>query len=179
MGVTDVLKQAGFKPEKSTVGDKPILKGIYKVMFVDGEVGKENEYGQSYIAKFKITEKLSGNDSRSTFPEFVGFFGIDEATAMNPKKGIKKLINGFCSVGININVESDEAMYEAFNSQKGSAELFVSGYKKRAVKNIGTKENPEWVENPDADAKQDFAFMTEKNAKKEADKQIKKDGHPL
>jgi len=36
-----------------------------------------------------------------------------------------------------------------------------------------------WVANPDADDRQDFAFMTAKNAEKEAAKQIKKDGHPL
>ncbi len=179
MGVTDLLKQAGFKPEKSSVGDRPILKGVYKAMFVEGKLNEPNEYGHSYAAKFKVTETLSGTDSRASFPEFVGFYGVDEANADNAKKGIKKLINGFFSVGLNVDLSSDEAMYSSFDNLKGSAEVYLSGYKKRAVKNIGTKQTPEWVENPEAEAKQDFAFMTEVNAKKEAAKQIKKAGHPL
>lgn len=175
MGITDILKEGGFKPEKSTVGDKPILKGVYKVMFVEGKVNEPNQYGQSYTAKFKITERLSGSESRSTFPEFTGFFAIDEANALSAKKGIKKLINGFFSVGITLDTSSDEALYASLDAQKGSAELYVSGYKKRAMKQV----DGEWVPNEDADAKQDFAFLTEKNAHKEAEKQIKKDGHPL
>ena len=35
-------------------------------------------------------------------------------------------------------------------------------------------ENDQWVVNEDADAKQDFAFMTQKNAEKEAAKLGKK-----
>lgn len=175
MGVSDILKQGGYKPEKSSVGDRPILKGIYKVMFVDGKVNEPNQYGQSYTAKFKVTEKLSGVDSRSTFPEFVGFFAIDEANANSAKKGIKKLLNGFFSVGITIDTSSDEAIYSSLDAQKGSAELYVSGYKKRAMKQV----DGEWVPNEDAEVRQDFAFLTEKNAVKEAEKQIKKDGHPL
>ena len=176
MGVTDILKAGGFVPEKSTVGDKPILKGVYKVMFVEGKVNEPNQYGQSYTAKFKVIETLCGTDSRSSFPEFTGFFAIDEANAMSAKKGIKKLLNGFCSVGVTINTSSDELMYASFDAQKGSAELYVSGYKKKAMKQDGAGG---WVENTEADAKQDFAFMTEKNAKKEAEKVKAKQGHPL
>lgn len=176
MGITDILKASGFVPEKSTVGDKPILKGIYKVMFVDGKLNEPNQYGHSYTAKFKVTETLAGNDSRSSFPEFVGFFAVDESNAMSAKRGIKKLLNGFCSVGISIDTSSDEAMFASLDAQKGSAELYVSGYKKKAMKQDGAGG---WIENTEADAKQDFAFMTEKNAKKEAEKVKAKQGHQL
>ena len=179
MSVTGVLQQAGFKPEKSSIGDKPILKGVYKVMFVDGKKNEPNQYGESYSAAFKVTEVLAGADSRSAFPEFKGFFAIDEKNAMSAKKGIKKLLNGFFSVGIKIDTSSDEAMYESFDAQKGVAELYVSGYKKKSMKNTGTEDAPVWIENEDAEAKQDFAFMTEKNALKEAEKMKKKQGHPL
>lgn len=175
MGVSDILKAGGFKAEKSTVGDRPILKGIYKVVFVDGKKEEPNEYGQSYSASFKVVDKLSGTDSRSSFPEFKGFFGIDEKNALSAKRGIKKLLNGFFSVGITIDTSSDEAMFASFDNQKGSAELYVSGYKKKAMKQV----DGEWVPNEDAEARQDFAFMTKANAEKEAAKQIKKDGHPL
>ena len=175
MGVTDVLKAAGFVPEKSTVGDKPILKGVYKVMFVEGALKEPNQYGQSYNAKFKVIETLAGNESRSSFPEFSGFYGVDEATAANAKKGIKKLINGFFSVGLKIDTSSDDALYISLDSHKGSAELYVSGYKKKAMKQV----DGNWVENEDAEARQDFAFMTKANAEKEAKKLQAKAGHPL
>ena len=176
MGVTDVMKKAGYVPEKSTVGDKPILKGVYKVMFIEGKLNEPNQYGQSYTAKFKVTERLSGIDSRSAFPEFVGFFAVDDENAMSAKKGIKKLLNGFMSVGITIKTDTDDSMYASLDEQRGSAELYVSGYKKKAMKQDASGA---WVANEEADAKQDFAFMTEKNAKKEAEKEIKKAGHPL
>lgn len=175
MGVTDILKSAGYVPEKSTVGDRPILKGVYKVMFVDGKKEEPNQYGQSYSAAFKVVERLAGTDSRSSFPEFKGFFGIDEANASSAKKGIKKLINGFFSVGIQLDLSSDESLYTSLDAKKGSAELYVTGYKKRAMKQV----DGEWVENTEAEARQDFAFMTKVNAEKEAAKQIKKAGHPL
>lgn len=175
MGVTDVLKAAGFKPEASTIGDKPILKGIYKALFVEGAKQEPNQYGESYMAKFKVIETLAGNDSRSSFPEFTGFFAVDEANAGNAKKGIKKLINGFFSVGKTLDLSSDAALYASLDALKGSAEVYVSGYKKRAMKQV----DGEWVENTEADAKQDFSFMTESNAKKESEKIKKKQGHPL
>ena len=176
MGVTDTLKAHGFVPEKSTVGDKPILKGIYKVMFVDGKLNEPNQYGQSYTAKFKIVDKLSGHDSRSQFPEFVGFFAVDEENALSGKKGIKKLINGFFSVGVKVDVSTDEKLYESLDSLKGSAEVYVVGYKKKAFKK---DESGSFVVNEEADPKQDFAFMTEKNAMKEAEKIKLAQGHPL
>ncbi len=176
MGISDILKQGGFKQEKSTVGDKPILKGVYKAMFVEGKLNELNQYGQSYTAKFKVTEKLSGMDSFSQFPEFVGFFAVDEANALSAKKGIKKLLNGFFSVGINIDSSTDEALYSSLDAQKGSAIVYITGYKKSPKKK---DESGNWVANPDADDKQDFAFMTEKNAVKEASKQTKAAGHPL
>ena len=176
MGVSDILKAAGFVAEKSTVGDKPILKGVYKVVFVDGKLNDPNDYGQSYTAKFKVIECLAGTDSRSQFPEFVGFFGVDEKSAMSAKKGIKKLLNGFCSVGITVDTSSDEKLYAGLDALKGSAEVYVSGYKKKSMKK---DENDQWVENTEAEAKQDFAFLTEKNAKKEAEKIVAKQGHPL
>jgi hypothetical protein len=176
MGVSDILKAGGFTPEKSAVGDKPILKGVYKAMFVEGKVNEPNQYGQSYTAKFKITERLSGSESRSSFPEFVGFYAIDEANALSAKKGIKKLINGFFSVGKSVDTSSDEALYTSLDALKGSAEVFITGYKKKAMKQ---DDGGNWVPNEEADAKQDFAFLTASNAQKEAEKQAKTAGHPL
>jgi basic membrane lipoprotein Med (substrate-binding protein (PBP1-ABC) superfamily) len=123
------------------------------------------------MAKFKVIETLAGNESRSSFPEFAGFYAIDEANALNAKKGIKKLINGLFSVGAKVDTSSDEALYASLDALKGSCEVYISGYKKKSMKK---DENEQWVENLEAEAKQDFAFLTEANAKKEATKVQKK-----
>lgn len=175
MSITGALKAAGYVPEKSTVGDKPILKGIYKAMLVEVKLNEPNQYGHSIAASFKSTEKLSGMDSRSQFPEFRGFYAIDEENAGSAKKGIKKLLNGLFSAGHNVDTSSDEALMASLQSLVGSAEVWVSAYKKRSMKQV----DGEWVVNDEADAKQDFAFMTQKNAEKEAAKEVKKAGHPL
>lgn len=179
MEISEALKSGGFKAEKSTAGDKQILKGVYKCMFVDFQNQPEGKYGPQLMAKFQITEKLSGMDSRSTFPQFTGYYSTDAEKALSKRSGIAKLLNGFFSVGITVETSSDEKLMESLSNLKGSAEVYISGYKKSPKKNTGTKENPEWVDNPDGEDKQDFTFMTQKNAEREAAKQIKKDGHPL
>lgn len=176
MGISDVLKQAGYTPEKSTAGDKPVLKGIYKAMFVDFKNEPDGKFGPQIMAKFQITEKLSGMDSRSTFPQFTGYYKTDEKNASSKRGGIAKLLNGFFSVGVNVDTSSDEALIESLTSLKGSAEVYISAYKKSPRKR---NEQGEWVDNPDGDVKQDFTFMTQKNAEREAAKEIKKAGHPL
>jgi hypothetical protein len=176
MGISDLLKQAGYTPEKSTIGDKPIMKGIYKAMFVDWKVQEDKGYGESIRADFKITEKLSGSDSHSQFPEFVGFFNTSAEKINSKKNGLAKLLNGFFSVGINVDSSTDEALASSLNEKKGSAEVYIKGYKKDP-KMKDSEGN--WVDNPDGSPKQDFCFLTFSNAKKEAEKEIKKQGHPL
>lgn len=170
MGVSDILKGAGFKAEKSTEGDKPVLKGVYKALFVEGKLAEPNQYGHSYVAKFKIVETLSGKESKSGFPEFAGFYDVADKAA-DKKKGIAKLLNGFFSVGINVDSSTDEALYESLDSLKGSAEVYVKAFEKKPRKQ---DEEGNWVDNPDGVIKQDFSFMTALNATKEAEKQSKK-----
>lgn len=176
MGISDLLKASGYQPEKSSVGDKPILKGIYKCMFADWKVQEDKGYGESIRADFKVTEKLCGSDTYSQFPEFVGFFNTSAEKIGSKKNGLAKLLNGFFSVGISIDSSTDEALAESLNNKKGSAEVYIKGYKKEPKMKDA---NGEWVDNPDASPRQDFCFLTEKNAKKEAEKEIKKAGHPL
>lgn len=170
MGVSDILKSAGFKQEKSTEGDKPVLKGVYKVLFVEGKLGEANQYGHSYIAKFKVIETLAGKESKSAFPEFAGFYDIAEKAA-DKKKGIAKLLNGFFSVGINVDSSTDEKLYESLDSLKGSAEVYVKAFEKKPRKQDA---EGNWVDNPEGVIKQDFSFMTAVNAEKEAVKQNSK-----
>lgn len=172
MSIAEALKASGYKPEKSTAGDKPILKGVYKAMLTDIKKNEPNQYGQSISASFKITEKLSGMDSKSQFAEFRGFYAIDPENIGSAKKGLKKLLNGLFSVGISVDTSTDEALMESLQSQVGVAEVYITAYKKKAMKQV----NGEWVANEDADPKQEFTFMTQKNAENEAKKQnAKKD----
>jgi len=172
MGITENLKAAGYVQEKSTEGDRPILKGIYKVMFVEGKLQEPNQYGHSYLAKFKIVETLSGKESKSAFPEFAGFYDVAEKAA-DDKKGIAKLLNGFFSVGIKVDTSSDDALYASLAEQVGSAELYVKGFEKKAWKKL---DDGSFVENPEGTVKQDFNFMVKEKAEKQS---VVKNGHPL
>ena len=176
MGIVDLLKNAGYTPEKSTAGDKPVLKGIYKCLFVDFKNEPEGKYGSQLMAKFQIVEKMSGMDSRSQFPQFTGYYKTDEAGAASKRNGIAKLLNGFFSVGKNVDTTSDMTLIDSLEAMKGSAEVYISAYKKNPRKQ---DDSGAWVDNPDGEVKQDFSFMTQVNAEREAAKQIKKDGHPL
>jgi hypothetical protein len=175
MGITDILKQAGYKPEKSTVGDKPIMKGVFKCLFVDWAREEDKGYGEQVSGQFKIIETLAGSDSRSTFPEFRGYYKTSVEAISSKRNGLAKLLNGFFSVGKNVDTSSDEALADSLNDLKGSAEVYIKGYDEKPRK----KEGDAWVDDPDGALRQGFTFLTEKNALKEAEKMKKKQGHPL
>lgn len=175
MSITGALKAGGFKPEVSTAGDKPIFEGVYKAMFTEWKDEPEGKFGPQLMAAFKITETLAGRDSSSAFPEFRDYYKTDEEGATSKRNGIAKLVNGFFSVGKNIDQSSDEAFFESLNGLVGTAEVYIKGYKKQPMK----QEGDEWTEDTSKSPRQAFTFMTEKNALKEADKAKKKQGHPL
>lgn len=175
MSMSKYLQESGYTQAKSTAGDKPILKGVYKCLFVDFENQPDGKFGPQLMAKFKVVEKLAGSDSRASFPEFTGYYKADEKNAASLRSGVAKLFNGFFSVGLSVDTTSDDTIVESLGNLKGSAEVFIKGYEKQPKKQV----DGEWVENPDGEVKQDFTFYTEKNAGKEAEKMIKKAGHPL
>jgi len=175
MGITDSLKAAGWVPEKSTVGDRQIMKGIFKCLFVDWKQEEDKGYGVQISGQFKIVETLVGTDSRSSFPEFRGYYKTEGEASGSKRNGLAKLLNGFFSVGKNVDTSTDEAFVESLNGLKGSAEVYIKGYEEKPRKQVdGT-----WVEDEGGDLKQGFTFLTEKNALKEAEKIKKKQGHPL
>lgn len=164
MNATEALKAAGFKPEKSTVGDKIILKGIYKAtMFKVAEM-EDKGYGPSIYAQFKIQEVLSGDTSYSQYPEFAGYFNTAPDKIGNKSNGLAKLINGLFSAGHEVNTDN---VVDSLSALLGS-EVYINGYRKEPMRKVeGTEE---WEENPDGVAKQAFAFMTKDNAEKKAKK---------
>lgn len=178
MSITSALKDAGFVPEKSTVGDKIILTGIYKCLFVDYKNEPDGKFGPQLMAKFQITERLSGSDSHSTFPQFTDYYKTDAENVGNKRKGLGKLIDGFLSIGKVVDQSSDEAMFTSLDSLKGSAEVFLKASVREPVKEE-PKGSGNWVANPDGEDKQQFSFLTEKNALKLSTKEIAKAGHPL
>lgn len=162
MNVTDALKNAGYEVEKSTVGDKPIFAGTYKATLFDVALMEDKGYGQSIYAQFKVQETLEGISSHSKFPEFKGYFSLAPESIASKRKGLAKLLNGLFSVGVEVDASD---VVQSLISLKGTV-VFLSGFAKEPRKNIGTKEVPNWVDDPDGEVKQDFAFLTEKNAMK-------------
>lgn len=177
MSITGTLKDAGFKLEKSTLGDKPIYEGIYKCLFQAYKHAEDpNGYGLAIPADFKIVETLAGRGSASAFAEFRGFFAADDKNASSKRNGVAKLLNGFFSVGKAIDTSSDEALYAGLDSLVGSCEVYIKGFVdyKNTQQPDGT-----WKKDKEGDRKQGWSFLTEKNALKEAEKMKKKQGHPL
>jgi len=155
MGLAEMLKEAGFTRELSTAGERFILEGVYKAVFVDCAAMEDKGYGTSVYAQFKISEVLSGTQSNSQYPEFKAYFDTSPEKIASKKKGLAKLINGLFSNGT-------EADADNLADSKG-AEVYISAFKDKTWK----KEGEEFVEVEGA-FKQGFAFMTEKNAVKKA-----------
>lgn len=168
MSISEALKEAGFKVEKSTAGEAPIYEGTYKAVLTEVGENKESQFGGTQIyCAFKISETLCGRDSNSQYPEFKGYFRTDAERAASKRNGIAKVLNGLFSV----NIEADPDNLEA---QKG-AEVFISGYKqKKMVKNDdGTFSEVE------GEFKQGWTFMTENNALKAVKKAEAKGDAPF
>lgn len=158
MNVTEALKAAGFKPEKSTAGDKPIFVGTYKATLFDVAKMEDKGYGESIYAQFKIQETLEGRSSASQFPEFKDYYSLAPDKIASKRKGLAKLINGLFSVGVEVDTNN---LVESLTNLKGTA-VFISGYAQEPRKQV----DGQWVDDPDGDTKQGFTFLTEKNAMK-------------
>ena len=165
MSITDALKD--YVPEKSTVGERPIYKGVYKVSFFDVAYMADNGYGDSIYAQFKIDEDgvLSGDKTFSKFPEFKPYFGCSPEKINNKKSGLAKLLDGFFSVGVDVDKSSDEKLMESLTSLKGTT-MYINAWKAKKQK----KDGDNWIEDPDGGSVQKFVFMTEKNALAKAKK---------
>lgn len=169
MGLVDNLKKAGFKAERSTIGAKPILEGVYRATLVEVAKMEDKGYGESIYAQFKVAEVLAGRESNSQFPEFKAYYSVAPDKIASKRNGLAKLINGLFSVGCEVSGETDEALMASLEAAKGTV-CYVKGYKEQPRK----KEGDAWVEDTEKDSRQGFTFMTEKNAEKEAIK-LKKD----
>jgi hypothetical protein len=164
MGITDALKD--YVPEKSTVGEKPTLKGVYKVSLFDVAYMEDKGYGESIYAQFKIQDVIAGDKSYSSFPEFKAYFNCAHDKIQNKNNGLKKLLDGLFSVGIDVDKSSDAALMDALTALKGTT-MFINAWKgKKQKKN----DDGTWEEDPEGGSVQKFSFMTEKNAVAKAKK---------
>ena len=118
MSFTKAMKDAGYEPKASTAGDKVVYNGVYKLMLTEFKNEPDSKWddGQpkpQVVAGFKVTERLAGTDIfKSEYPDVKGYYSTADDMASNRKKGIAKLIDGFMSVGINVNGADDDATLE-------------------------------------------------------------------
>lgn len=188
MSFTNAMKEAGYEPKASTAGDKTIYNGIYKLMLTEFKNEPDGKWDDGtpkpqVVAGFKVTERLAGSDVyKSDYPDVKGYYSTDDKTAANRKKGIAKLIDGFMSVGINVNGKDDEETISNIQSKIAVGEVYMKLFPDwRNVKD----EDGNWSKKKKDDDGIDIApfqnhsFLTQKNAEKMAKTMQKKDGHPL
>ena len=188
MSFTKAMKDAGYEPKASTAGDKNIYNGIYKAMLTEFKNEPDGKWddGQpkpQVVAGFKVTETLAGSDIyKSDYPDAKGYYATDEKNAANRKKGIAKLIDGFMSVGINVNGKDDDETLAKLTAQIAVGEVYLKLFPDwRNVKDEGgnwskKKKDEDGIDLP---AFQGHSFLTQKNAEKMAKAMIAKAGHPL
>jgi flagellar hook protein FlgE len=166
MGITDALKD--YVPEKSTVGEKPTLKGVYKVSLYDVAFMEDKGYGESIYAQFKVDDDgvIAGDKTYAKFPEFREYYQISAERVNNKSNGLKKLLDGLFSVGVDVDRSSDEALLANLQSLKGTT-MYINAWKGKKQKK---KEDGTWEVDPEGGSKQKFVFMTEKNALSKAKK---------
>ena len=162
MDVTKILEEAGFKPEKSTVGDRQILVGTYKAALYEVVKMEDKGYGESIYAQFKVQETLEGVSSTSKFPEFKAYFNLAPDKIASKRRGLAKLINGLFSVGAEVDTTD---VLNSLVSLKGTT-VYIAGYKEEPRKQVDAN----WIEDPDGETRQGFTFLTEKNANKRVQK---------
>lgn len=188
MSFTKAMQDAGYEPKASTSGDKVVYNGIYKAMLTEFKNEPDGKWDDGtpkpqVIAGFKVTDRLAGTDIfKSDYADFRGYYATDEKNAANRKKGIAKLIDGFQSVGINVNGKLDEEVIANITGQIASGEVYVKLFPDwRNVKD----ENENWSKKKKDDDGVDIApfqnhnFLTQKNAEKMAKAMQAKAGHPL
>lgn len=165
MSLVDMLKQSGFKPEKSTEGEFQPFDGVYQTQFCKADVMPANEKGgKSLRVEFKITEVLAGKESFSKFSEFKKYLALEGDMATDKKKGVPFIINALFTAGLEISGATDDELIENIQGAIGTS-VYVRAY--------GFK--PEDAEK----SFQIFLVMNEKAALKKAAEIKKKNGHPL
>lgn len=165
MSLVDALKNAGFKPEKSTEGEFKPFEGVYRTEFVKADDRPANDKGgRCLVCEFKIAETLSGKESFSQFNEFRKYIALEGEDVTDKKKGLPWIINALFTAGVEVSGTTDEELLESIQNALGTS-VYVRAY--------GWK--PE-----DADrARQMFVVMKEDKALKKAEDLKKKQGHPL
>ena len=161
----EYLVNAGFKPTKSTEGEFQPLEGIYAVQFAKADEMPANDKGgrQLYVA-FKITETLSGKESKSQYNEFKKYLALEGEKATDKKKGIPWIINTLFTAGVEVSGNTDDELLESIQNALGTTvHMRAYGFK------------PE-----DGDKTyQIFNATKEDKAVKKAGEIKKKQGHPL
>lgn len=166
MSLVDSLKNAGFKPEKSTEGEFKPLEGVYNTQFVKAEEKPANDKGGKQLqVEFKVVETLAGDiPKNSKFNEFKKYLAIEGENEADKKKGIPWIINALFTAGVEVSGTTDEELMASIQGAIGT-NVYIRAY----------GFTPE-----DGDKSyQMIAVMKEAVAIKKAEDIKKKNGHPL
>ncbi len=163
--IKEMMEEGNYKPAESSDDNKFFLKGVYKATFASVALMEDKGYGESIYGAFQINEVLSGNESKSQFPQFTEYYSISPENITNKKKGLAKLLDGLFSIGIDIALGSKEETVQALTETALGADVYINAFKKQKMR----KEGEEWVKN-EGEFKQSFNFLTEKAAMKKAKK---------
>lgn len=165
MSLVNALKEAGFKPEKSTEGEFQPFDGVYATQFVVAKQNPANDKGGKQLqVEFKISETLAGKESFSKFNEFKKYLNLEGDLATDKKKGIPWIINALFTAGVEVSGNTDEELLQSIQNALGTT-VYMRAY--------GFK--PEDAEK----SYQMFVVMKEDKAMKKAQEIQKKQGHPL
>lgn len=126
MGLTDTLRNQGYKPKASTDGIWEPYKGTYKVSWVTCRLETDEKNGNvRYIqAEWNIVETLEGMEKReSKYADFKKRYYIEGDDAEKAAKNLQKFLDDAFTFGVDISTASDEAMIADFSKLIG-----VEGY---------------------------------------------------
>lgn len=165
MSLVEMLKKSGFKPEKSSEGEFQPYEGVYVTQFVKAEDKPANDKGgRSLACEFKITEALTGKESKSQFNEFKKYVALEGEDAASPKKGLPWIINALFTAGVEVSGQTDDELLNSIQGALGTT-VYVRAYG--------------WKPEDSDKARQMFVVMTEKAALKKAEQIKKKSGQPF
>jgi len=134
MGLTEALREAGYKPEANQDEDFPALKGEYRatVVALRPEVNRDTQEKDRYHLQLRITETLYGDrgEGRLLMRNYrIAGTNFDKSPVTDEQKlkALQGLLNDAFTMGVTLNTSSDEALEASF-AQVIDKECFVRAW---------------------------------------------------
>ena len=118
MGLTDALRQQGFRPSENVDEDFPPIAGEYKAVVKAIRPEQTDGMKDRYLAQFKIVQTLSGDmaDNRVLLRSYrIGGVKFDKSavTEQEAVEAIKAMANDAMTCGVALDLSSDEALEDS------------------------------------------------------------------